>query len=485
MQNLSDNELDKRFRDAADGYRPSFEPEAWQAMQQQLDREPGDERRGFGGKINRYLPLVFIFLTGSVTGILTWNYFDERAGNNQTNPIEQSHIAQKETEGDLRKQASSASEPVTDKNPATTSAQRDDNTGQSGPRSHAAEIVAPDADHVAINTLRVLPKSKAESATIEGTSPIAGQNDPVGTGSLTRKSNDDDRKGTLANSSNDRHDAVNDDSDAAMSNGNVTAMTSDLNQEDSQEIAASQMPEDPDGPVRESANPVVAEASIDSTQIIDEKEQEESAKAAEPATTEDQAEARVPAYRLSVAAAISPDFSSVNFGTHTRPGVNAGLLIAYHISQRISVQSGAILSQKIYSARNLEYHGYTAEKADGDCRIIDIPVNVSYRFPSRSSYSLYLTAGFSSYLMKKEDYTFTFDSYDGPYEYSRSIRNENNEWFKVMNFSVGVSRKLSERVFLEAEPFVKLPVSGIGDGKLNVNTIGLFLRLRYSFLQAH
>ncbi len=87
--------------------------------------------------------------------------------------------------------------------------------------------------------------------------------------------------------------------------------------------------------------------------------------------------------------------------------------------------------------------------------------------------------------MKKEDYTFVIDSYGGPYEYSRSVRNENNEWFKVLNLSAGVSRRLSDRLFLEAEPFVKLPVSGIGDGKLNVNTLGLFVKLRYSFLPIH
>lgn len=480
MQNLSDNELDKRFKDAADGFRPAFDPEAWQTMEQQLDRAAGAQGRSFGSRIGRYLPFVLIFLTGSVTGILTWNQFTKNDGKATSNLSTQTKPVQTQTdEGHAMRESDDV---TSDPNSNT---ETDSRLADLAPiqtlKDEQNSVTGTKPEGTSTNVLHVAkePGTKRTRGEPSATGRISGsaaakQSEPAAHHELT----------AVSSSQTDTSPITTDPPTMeSVSNGigGISSEDDDRNQRESDlniiEGAHSDM--------ESSRGALVDNPANDSTAHVVPSSETASADNESGDARENEERSSLPLNRFSIAAALSPDFSSVNFSAHTRPGINAGLLFEYHISSFISVQSGAILSQKIYSAKNLEYNGYTAEQADGDCRIVDIPVNVIYRLPSRRRYSLYLSAGFSSYLMKKEDYTFMIDSYNGPYEYSRSVRNENNEWFKVANISVGVSRKLSERFFLEAEPFVKLPVSGIGDGKLNVNTLGLFLKLRYSFLQTH
>jgi hypothetical protein len=187
--------------------------------------------------------------------------------------------------------------------------------------------------------------------------------------------------------------------------------------------------------------------------------------------------------RLSVKLSLSPDFSSVGYSHFTRPGTNYGVLIEYHLGTSVSVVTGAIWSKKIYTASDVEYNGHKAYKAEGDCRILDIPINVNYSFRSTGSLSFYAGLGFSSYIMNREDYVFHVkSSYGSSYTYDRKVRGENNEIFSVLNLSVGAQKQLGSRWALQFEPFVKQSVRGIGDGSLSLSSLGAFLNLRYSLL---
>ena len=83
MQNLSDNDLDKHFQEAAEKFRPPYDPAAWQAMQKRLDKPDAGTWAGF----QRGLPFLLIFLAGSVTGILTWSYYSTSNDRNEENRI--------------------------------------------------------------------------------------------------------------------------------------------------------------------------------------------------------------------------------------------------------------------------------------------------------------------------------------------------------------------------------------------------------------
>jgi hypothetical protein len=189
---------------------------------------------------------------------------------------------------------------------------------------------------------------------------------------------------------------------------------------------------------------------------------------------------------FAVKLAVAPDFSSINFFTAGKPGFNYGLMIGYSFNNRWSVYAGAISSRKIYSSSEIDKpytssgYDYEVMKLDGDCRVLDIPINVYYTFFPEKSFSIKAGVGISSYLMISEDYTYHVDNqYGGPPEYNQNIDRKNNEWFKVMNVSVILQKRLNNQFSLELEPFLKAPLTGVGEGEVSLVSLGAFLNVRF------
>jgi len=184
--------------------------------------------------------------------------------------------------------------------------------------------------------------------------------------------------------------------------------------------------------------------------------------------------------------AISPDYSSIDYGSAGKTGINFGPMVEYGISPRFSISTGAIWSKKLYDQENPEKTygqggGYPvkASMLNGDCRIIDIPLNVTYyMLPGRKT-NLFVTVGSSSYIMLDEEYIYTVSRNSRDYEYVETYSNENNEWFSMLNLSVGVQHQVAKRWFVQGEPFLKAPMKGVGAGKVNLVSAGVFVSVKY------
>jgi len=56
---------------------------------------------------------------------------------------------------------------------------------------------------------------------------------------------------------------------------------------------------------------------------------------------------------------------------------------------------------------------------------------------------------------------------------------QENEWFKILNLSAGYERALSKSWSIQAEPFVKIPLSGVGFGSMDMSSYGILLGIKY------
>lgn len=220
-------------------------------------------------------------------------------------------------------------------------------------------------------------------------------------------------------------------------------------------------------------NNVQQKAPKDSAQVVINKEEQK-----------DDQEEKGSSFNIKLT--VAPDFTSVNYYTPDKSGFNYGLLMGYSFNNRWSVYSGAIYSKKIYSSDEIEEpyttsggYDYEVTELTGDCRVIDIPINVYYAFFPERSFSIKAGLGFTSYIMLQEDYTFYVDNPYGTDEYHQYVENENNEWFKMLNISVMFQRKLSSRFYLELEPFLKAPLTGVGEGEVSLVSMGAFFSLRF------
>jgi hypothetical protein len=83
--------------------------------------------------------------------------------------------------------------------------------------------------------------------------------------------------------------------------------------------------------------------------------------------------------------------------------------------------------------------------------------------------------------MLKEDYRYDYDNYGQPYSKHWVVSNQNKHLFSVLNFSIGYYYQIKPGISVGAEPFVKIPLQGIGAGKVNLTSIGALFAVGYSF----
>jgi hypothetical protein len=105
----------------------------------------------------------------------------------------------------------------------------------------------------------------------------------------------------------------------------------------------------------------------------------------------------------------------------------------------------------------------------------EIPLNIRYNFNKSERMKWFATAGLSTYLMTKENYTYQYNYWSGgPTEDSAwKINKPSQYWFSVVNLSAGFEQRLGKIGNLRLEPYVRLPLSGIGTGRLPIMSAGL------------
>ena len=178
---------------------------------------------------------------------------------------------------------------------------------------------------------------------------------------------------------------------------------------------------------------------------------------------------------------ISPDISTVKFQSIKDVGFTAGVLIGYQVNKKISIESGAAWNKKYYqsdgeyfSTKNITLPAYAnIKKLDGTCKMIEVPVTVKYNFRSSTKTNLSVSAGISSYIMKKENYTYTVERNGQQYPRKANYKNSSTNLFAVASFGFGYNRNLGNGSVLRLEPYIKIPVKGVGIGSLPIMSSGM------------
>lgn len=191
--------------------------------------------------------------------------------------------------------------------------------------------------------------------------------------------------------------------------------------------------------------------------------------------------ARKPSSRLSFNFSAGPDISSAGL----KPGrlqMQYGIGLGYSFSERLTLRTGFYAARKLYSADSNSYktpfnsgpYSYRLYNVDADCLVYEIPVTIAYSFAASKKHNWFVAAGLSSYIMKKEEYDYTYKNPAGQtLLHSYTYKNEYTHLFSVVNLSGGYQHHFSKRFSLLAEPYIKMPIGGIGFGKVKLNSAGI------------
>lgn len=180
---------------------------------------------------------------------------------------------------------------------------------------------------------------------------------------------------------------------------------------------------------------------------------------------------------------LGPDINMTRSFKYANVGFNAGVLLHYYTGKRWFFTTGAVYSKKVYGARTEDYtwpegvnYRYI-KKVSADCDVLDVPVNVNYIVMDRQEQLLAVTAGLSNYFMLKEKYTYSYRSYP---DKEKLVKNENQDYIAVANAGVLYQRRISNRLILGIQPYTKIPLKGIGEGKIRLYSAGLSIHVNFT-----
>lgn len=180
------------------------------------------------------------------------------------------------------------------------------------------------------------------------------------------------------------------------------------------------------------------------------------------------------------------DFSNVKFSSAGRTGFNGGVQIGYYFTDRLSLHTGIVYNKKNYKARGKDFTPkgpmvyYDIDKIEGGCAMFDIPINIRYDLNIKQRSRYFISAGVSSYLMDKEDYNYYYYNNAGNYaERNWKTSDNSNYLFSILNISAGMEKQLSNKISFMAEPYLKLPMQGVGNGEIRLNSFGINLGLKF------
>ena len=182
---------------------------------------------------------------------------------------------------------------------------------------------------------------------------------------------------------------------------------------------------------------------------------------------------------------LSPDITTVKMQKSSKIGYQLGVIAGYRFNNRLAVETGLLWERKYYYSDGKYFSTKKIPVApdtkilvvDGYCNMFEIPVNVRYNIHNGTKGSWYVNGGMSSYLMKKEAYNYDYyrNGYYGKMDYD--YKNSTKNWFSVIHLGVGFERPAGRLGNIRVEPYVKIPVSGIGIGDLPVTSVGLNIGL--------
>ena len=178
-----------------------------------------------------------------------------------------------------------------------------------------------------------------------------------------------------------------------------------------------------------------------------------------------------------------PEFSSIKLQCIKPPGISFGIIAGYRINRHLAAESGLFWSKLNYYSKGEYFNtaktnimpGHNILSIEGDCNMYEIPLALRYDFVSKNSDSYFIKGGVSSYLMKKESYDYTAEFSGNTYPGKRTYANAGNNIFSIIELSAGYERAISHSTMIRIEPYVKIPLAGVGIGSMPISSAGIYL----------
>ncbi|HUR67206.1 MAG TPA: hypothetical protein VMZ03_12725 [Chitinophagaceae bacterium] len=459
LPEMLSEEFDKKIRDAAEGHHPAYDEKAWGGMKQLLDKhmpeEKEDRRRFF------FFLLFFLLLGGSAWYIIAQSSRrkeKETAIAVQPDPRVSSPSTSVDRQADYKVTISS---PVTKEKNIAVDADLSDQPVTTNRENQSAPLAAkPFSKPVLVTTGPI----KQVSKTIVPGAKHKGQ-------SATMPPSADDQDKKIRTSV-----PVVDVPQPLVSADNKT--NGDMNKSNKTNSTTSTQK------ISEAGQPVAISKKED-LKSTDKKAEDIKSNGTEVVKKDKKKSKKNNFFFFSISG--GPDASFTGGDKIGKAKLLGGVGLGYTIRNKFTLRTGLYVARKIYTSSPEEYHAPNAfyayypnmQKIEADCKVFEIPLSISYNFKRTDKQNFFAGAGLSTYLMKRETYDYYYKYYPTSPTVNKvhTSYNENNHFLSVLSLSAGYQRTISKRISITAEPYFKLPLKGVGFGKVKLNSGGVLFTI--------
>jgi hypothetical protein len=443
---MPDEEIDNLIRDAANQHHPPYDDKAWGKMEVLLDKHlPQKKDR------KKYIFFtLFFLLLGSVVIFSVYNAEKKTAILSNDDPEKKSAAAAK----DFTSSPDNSADKTTAETPGNI------------PSSNQNVTTAPTAGNI-INTENTVPGVK--KITLPNNTNAAVGNAKIKYSKKSRFAVTIKKPATGYYTETDLPNKKNE--VVKNTDDNNTVNTPETVNADEKDLSITAIKTDSVAEKTDNAN-------VEKEKIPTEKKEPVAATVKEKKSNNKKF-----AEKFAVTLSAGEELSYININNSGKLKSFYGAGLSYAFTKRFTLRSGLVVSKKIYSATPQQYKfdaGTTVnpwlQKINADCKVYEITLTVQYNFKQVKNHNWFGSMGISSYLMKKETYDYQYKSASGQtWGYQRTYKNENENYFSVLTLSGGYQYKLNNRFSFLAEPFLKIPIKGIGAGKVKLNSAGLLV----------
>lgn len=469
---MQDEEMDIKIKEAASQHHPPYNDKAWMKMEKLLDKYlPLKKDR------KRWLVflLLFLLLDAAILMAILKPWRSASPINNETAKIKIPPV-----DTDRPSSNSSGTETIPSYNAATLDQLQDN------------QQVVTVKDRVVNSTtpIGVDPKTVAANPPVSSLA-ITGYSSPQSKKSLNRLSDQGNsgirsgkkpvtQKGKTRSSYTQPEMTINNSEQSLVSNSPYSNVKDIMNQAVTNKTKEQPEEQNKIQPIEESENEKKALVKSDPDKKNEEK------KTGKPKDNKNNLNKVAKTKRgfgnnFAITTSLGGDMSFISLDKPGKITLLYGAGLSYGFTKHFSVSAGFYVSNKVYSATPEQYNNTiypNLTKIDGECKIYQLPLSISYHFGQRKKHGWSGSAGLTTLLMKKEVYDYEYKNPSGQYYYyTKKLNDENKHYFSVLSLSAGYEYHPGNRVSFSGGPFVNIPLKGIGFGKMKLNSAGLQLNL--------
>ena len=182
---------------------------------------------------------------------------------------------------------------------------------------------------------------------------------------------------------------------------------------------------------------------------------------------------------------IGAGFSEVKNQGLTKPGLELGLRAGYQFNKTLAVETGFLFARKYYYSDGKYFNmnkvspampaGMQVLSLNGSSAVFEIPVKLKYNILLKNNANFFSTAGLTSYIMTKEKNNYLALINGSKQNITSTYKQANRYFAAAIDLSVGYEFNIQKNKNLRIEPYLQIPLKGIGVGIMPVTSTGLHI----------